>query len=145
MDLKLMLLIRETILDQRKITLKHYGFDITCEPSDHSDFKYSIKNDKFSVSISRDNKDEIDTISQIITYLFSTNHNVSLTKKELEEIGIESISSLHCTNILGLEESKLELTKLYMILAWLKQSAEQQWLDYDTAIFADEQGYQKQQ
>ena len=64
-------------------------------------------------------------------------------EKELADLGIENINSLHCTNVLGLEDAKLKLAELYISLVWLKQTAEQQGLNYETAIFEAENGLQK--
>lgn len=175
--------INKILLEQRNLNLKNHGFYIYCEPSDISAFRYTVKNFNFAVYVYRDDNNEIDTLSQIITYLDSTPHKIALAesrayddslntirsvmkdqniheinsylqdklknakkvdlKKELEEIGIENINSLHCTDVLALEESKTNLAELYMNLASLKQSAEQQGLNYDLAILAAEKGLQK--
>ena len=177
--------IRKILLEQRNLNLKKYGIDISYEQSELSDYKYTIKNANFSVYVYRDTKDEIDTLSQIITYLDSAPHKIALAEagaikkckdicegellqggtkpsmaylslvelfrnarkidieKELIEMNIETINSLHCTNVLGLEEEKSKLAELYMSLAWLKQSAEQQGLNYETAIFEAKTGLQK--
>lgn len=178
--------IKKILLEQRNLNLKKYGIDISYEQSDLSDYKYTIKNGDFAVYVYRDNKDEIDTLSQIITYLDSAPHKIALAEagaykysievckpifntsrvysapiieskmdyklknaekvdleKELADLGIESINSLHCTNVLGLEDSKSKLAELYMALVWLKQSAEQQGLNYETAIFEAKNGLQK--
>ena len=177
MDMKIML------LSQRNSILKKYGFDISYEQSELSDYKYTIRKGDFAVYVYRDNKDEVDTLSQIITYIDSAPHktalgevkayenclnivheelssygrNISKSKafleirkllrearkvdleKELAALGIQNINSLHCTNVLGLEDAKSELAELYIGLAFLKQSAEQQGLNYDEA----ENGIQK--
>lgn len=175
-----------SLLEQRNLNLKHYGFDIECKPSPNSlyDYLYTVTNGKFSVYVYRENKDEIDTLSQIITYLDSTPHKTALAEsrayqfcldtldsyqivadrlfsakldiknklresktvyleKELPDLGIENINSFHCVNVLGLEDAKENLSHLYMNLSWLKQMAEQQGINYDTAIFAEENGLQK--
>ena len=177
--------IKKILLEQRNLNLKKYGIDISYEQSDLSDYKYTIKNGDFAVYVYRDNKDEIDTLSQIITYLDSAPHKIALAEagaikkckdicegellhggkktsmaylemvnllsnakkvdleKELDDLGIVNINSFHCTNVLGLEDTKPKLAELYMSLVWLKQTAEQQSLNYETAIFEAENGLQK--
>lgn len=177
---------KKILAEQRMLTLKNHGIEIECKQSPNSlyDYLYTITDGKFSVYAYREKKDEVDTLSQVLTYLDSAPHKTALAEsrayqfcldaldsyqivadrlysakfdiknklrdskkvdleKELADLGIESISSLHCVNVIGLEDAKSKLAELYMNLAWLKQSAEQQGLDYDLSIFEAENGLQK--
>ncbi len=55
-------------------------------------------------------------------------------EKELKEMGIENISSLHCTNVIGLENSRKTLNELYDNLVFVYTAASQQLVNYESTI-----------
>ena len=57
---------------------------------------------------------------------------------DLTKNGISNISSLHCNNILVLELSKKPLSLLYTDLKWLKETADQKQVDYESLIPIEE-------
>ena len=55
-------------------------------------------------------------------------------EKELKDMGVEKISSLHCTNVIGLENSKKILNELYENLVFVYTAASQQLVNYESTI-----------
>ena len=77
---------------------------------------------------------------KVVDYIRNKYNNAKKfdAEKELPKLGIKTISSMHCNNILGLETSRKQLPELYTELKWLKQAADQQQTDYESVIPVEE-------
>ncbi len=67
----------EILQSQRNLTLSKYGFSIKVENGEFPNYKYTIKNEKFTTTVYRYTKDELDTILQIIFYMDKEPYRIS--------------------------------------------------------------------
>ena len=77
---------------------------------------------------------------KVVDYIKTKYNNAKKldAEKELPELGIKTISSLHCNNILGLENSRKKLPELYTELKWLKEASDHKQVDYESLIPVEE-------
>ena len=76
----------------RNLILEQYNILIKLEESISSNFNYTIINGQFSVSISRDSMDELDTLLQTLNYLKSDTHKFALSQAKAYQLCYESTS-----------------------------------------------------
>ena len=76
------------------------------------------------------------THSNVVDYIRrKRNNSIKVdVEREIQDIGLQNITSLHCNNILGLEKSRTTLPELYAELKWLKTTAQAQNVNYESLI-----------
>ena len=74
----------QIIREQRNLILKKYGFEINVEPAKQlKEFKYTIAykfNGGYQTTIYRKDKDELDTICQLLTYMETSSFQIAYAK-----------------------------------------------------------------